>query len=484
TPTNAEVGDHAVVLRVSDGTVNVDQSFTITVANTNDLPIAADDNLNATEDQSIVFSSVTDLLANDSDVNGDALTLAGFTQPINGLLVDNGDGTLTYTPGSDFFGIDSFSYTIDDGNGGTASGMALIVVAPVGDTPQITHVSTNAEVQSGLIFINRNSDDGSEVTHFKITGITNGTLYLSDGTTRIDNGDYITAAQGQAGLRFTPAAGSPAEGSFNVESSEDGVSVSAQSGMATSTITVLTPAPPATVPESSPPPAESEPITEEEVGEEETEVVDEVVDEAGTQAEMDIMSAVVTPQASTAATIAKPSINPSFGYFNQANSDRDDDKTPERSPLLSPNTLKMLVEAKNLGELRAALEKVDITTLNPANYDLMRNSLDAIKEELGQEILISNTILGSAIAASVGLSAGYVVWMLKGGSLLASVLSSLPAWQLADPLAILAGKKEDEDEDGDDESLETIIEESAGRDKDKQSKSSEMDNDDKESTKQ
>ncbi len=38
TPTNAQVGDHAVVLRVNDGTVDVDQSFTITVANTNDAP--------------------------------------------------------------------------------------------------------------------------------------------------------------------------------------------------------------------------------------------------------------------------------------------------------------------------------------------------------------------------------------------------------------------------------------------------------------
>ena len=75
------------------------------------------------------------------------------------------------------------------------------------------------------------------------------------------------------------------------------------------------------------------------------------------------------------------------------------------------------------------------------------------------EIRLGKTILGSAMATSVGLSAGYVVWMLKGGSLLASVLSSLPAWQLTDPLAILGGAKGDEDE----ESLETIIEEGSGQ---------------------
>ena len=44
TPTNAEVGDHAVVLRVNDGTVDVDQSFTITVANTNDAGTVTIDN--------------------------------------------------------------------------------------------------------------------------------------------------------------------------------------------------------------------------------------------------------------------------------------------------------------------------------------------------------------------------------------------------------------------------------------------------------
>jgi len=91
-------------------------------------------------------------------------------------------------------------------------------------------------------------------------------------------------------------------------------------------------------------------------------------------------------------------------------------------------------------------------------------------------------VLGSAIATTVGLSAGYVVWMLKGGSLLASVLSSLPAWQLADPLAILVGKKEDED-DEDDESLETIIEEGSGRDEGEKRKASELDNVIKESAK-
>ena len=60
------------------------------------------------------------------------------------------------------------------------------------------------------------------------------------------------------------------------------------------------------------------------------------------------------------------------------------------------------------------------------------------------------------------------------------MLSSFPAWQLADPLAILVDKKE---EDDDDESLETIIKDGSGRDEDKESNPSELDNLKKESAK-
>ncbi len=66
--------------------------------------------------------------------------------------------------------------------------------------------------------------------------------------------------------------------------------------------------------------------------------------------------------------------------------------------------------------------------------------------------------MGTAIAASTGLSVGYVIWLIRSGMLLSSVLSSMPAWRLADPLVILSGRGE---EDDDDESLITIIDKGA-----------------------
>ncbi len=97
-------------------------------------------------------------------------------------------------------------------NGGTtafsaATDTARLTVNPVADTPSVTDATTDEDTQttSGLV-ISRNAADGAEVTHFKITGITNGTLYQNDGTTPITEGSFITFAEGNAGLKFTPTA--------------------------------------------------------------------------------------------------------------------------------------------------------------------------------------------------------------------------------------------------------------------------------------
>jgi hypothetical protein len=357
------------------------------------------------------------------------------------------------------------------------------VVAPVGDTPQVTNVSTNADTQSEAIYINRHASDGAEVSHFKISGITNGALYLADGVTRIDDGDFITVSQGEAGVRFTPAEGSTENGSFNVASSENGVSVSTQSGIATATITVLTAAPvPLPSAPHAPPLNEPEDIIDEEVDQEETEDVEDLVEEGDVPVVADNTVAVETPQTAKTPGMIKPSFKPVIISLRRESLGRDNDQTSENSSQLSAQTVKKLIESQNLGDIKATIKKLNITTLPPEAYNLVRNSLDAVKEEIGNEMMFDRAVMGSAIATSVGLSAGYVVWMLKGGSLLASVLSSLPAWQLADPLAILVGKKGDENDEEDD-SLKTIIEEHSERDDEGKDDTSKSDNTKKESLK-
>lgn len=62
------------------------------------------------------------VVANDSDKNGDALTITSITQPRTGVISIAGDGKLLYyTPGSSCFLQEAFTYTISDGKGGTAT---------------------------------------------------------------------------------------------------------------------------------------------------------------------------------------------------------------------------------------------------------------------------------------------------------------------------------------------------------------------------
>ena len=68
------------------------------------------------------------ILANDTDPNGDPLTVVSSTQPPNGTVVINPDGTATYTPDPGFSGIDTFAYTVEDPDGNSDSALVSITV--------------------------------------------------------------------------------------------------------------------------------------------------------------------------------------------------------------------------------------------------------------------------------------------------------------------------------------------------------------------
>jgi hypothetical protein len=89
-------------------------------------PAANDDQLTTPQDTPLAF----DPLANDSDPEGDPVRLTAFGLPRHGRLDLGADGRLTYTPDPGFSGEDSFTYTIDDGRGGTATGAVRITVTP------------------------------------------------------------------------------------------------------------------------------------------------------------------------------------------------------------------------------------------------------------------------------------------------------------------------------------------------------------------
>ena len=97
----------------------------------NHLPNAVTDNYTMNEDTSLT----NNLLANDTDADGDPLTAALNTLPAHGSASVNADGSFTYTPAANYYGTDSFSYTVGDGSGSVSVGTVNITVIDVAEPP-------------------------------------------------------------------------------------------------------------------------------------------------------------------------------------------------------------------------------------------------------------------------------------------------------------------------------------------------------------
>jgi hypothetical protein len=109
-------------------------SFMLTVGHSNQAPLAVDDAVTTAEDTAVTIN----VLVNDSDPEGDTVTVADVTQGSNGTVANNSDSTLTYTPDSDFNGLDTLTYYISDGNGGIDSAIVVVTVTSVNDLPVIS----------------------------------------------------------------------------------------------------------------------------------------------------------------------------------------------------------------------------------------------------------------------------------------------------------------------------------------------------------
>ncbi|MEW6167713.1 MAG: retention module-containing protein, partial [Pseudomonadota bacterium] len=144
-------GADSFTYTVSDGNGGTDTAtVNLTVNPQNDPPIAVDDTYSTNEDAALVISAAS-LLSNDSDIDGDSLVITGFTQPSHGSVVDNGDGTFTYTPDADYNGADSFTYTVSDSNGGTDTATVNLTVNPQNDPPIAVDDSYSTNEDAALV---------------------------------------------------------------------------------------------------------------------------------------------------------------------------------------------------------------------------------------------------------------------------------------------------------------------------------------------
>ncbi|MEC3880681.1 beta strand repeat-containing protein [Parapedobacter sp. 10938] len=126
-----------VSFEVNDGTADsAPATKDVNVVAVNTAPVAVDDPVTVNED----IPATGNALTNDSDVEGNALTASLVTAPVNGTVVLNADGSFTYTPNSNYNGLDSLEYQVCDNGTPSLCDTAWVrfTISAVNDAPIIT----------------------------------------------------------------------------------------------------------------------------------------------------------------------------------------------------------------------------------------------------------------------------------------------------------------------------------------------------------
>ncbi len=181
-----------------------EETITITVYEINNDPVAVNDAYQTNEDTQL-YIAAPGVLSNDTDADGDALSVSILGEPEHGTVTLNNSGSFVYIPDANFFGEDNFTYTLTDEKGGTDTGEVTITVNPINDAPVGTTDTYQAEENKTLsvpasegVLVNDSDVDSSSLQAVLITSTAHGTLNLSG------NGAFV----------YTPAAGYTGTDSF------------------------------------------------------------------------------------------------------------------------------------------------------------------------------------------------------------------------------------------------------------------------------
>ncbi|ELP2658304.1 tandem-95 repeat protein [Vibrio parahaemolyticus] len=132
TPAENFNGEATITYIVTDGDLTDEANVTVTVTPVNDSPVAVDDTVSTQEDTVVII----DVLPNDSDVDGDKLSIQSATVPEAQGKVEIVDGKLVFTPAENFNGHAEITYTVTDGQL-TDEAKVTVTVNPVNDAPTI-----------------------------------------------------------------------------------------------------------------------------------------------------------------------------------------------------------------------------------------------------------------------------------------------------------------------------------------------------------
>ena len=160
-PSAITVGDDGTVYVTSE-TANALSAMTITSLNS--VPVANDDAVTIDENGIVTI----DVLSNDTDLDAvDTLSVASFDQPAHGIVILNGNGTLTYIANAHYNGTDTFAYTVTDGVDTSNEATVTVTINAVNDAPNAVNdtITIYQDTSVTLDLLNNDTDiDGDPVT--------------------------------------------------------------------------------------------------------------------------------------------------------------------------------------------------------------------------------------------------------------------------------------------------------------------------------
>ena len=189
TPNTNYNGSDIFLFTVNDGEIrSIPAEVRITVTPVNDPPTARPDSLTVNEDTSINNpNNRVNVLQNDDDPDGDALSITGASAN-NGATEISSNGNISYAPNANYSGRDTISYTVSDGNGGTAGSTVAVTVNPVPDAPVAnndTGITVDEDSSNNVINVTANDTDadGDNLT-VSAASASSGTAVPDGGTVR------------------------------------------------------------------------------------------------------------------------------------------------------------------------------------------------------------------------------------------------------------------------------------------------------------
>ncbi len=426
-------GRYEIQFRIDDNNGRfVTETLIIRVVDDGAAPIASDDSYTLNEGESLTAGTV---LANDNYSTNVNVTLV--ESPGYGNVTINSDGSFAYVHGGAEVHSTHFVYQVSDDSGFVDTGMVILNINPVDDAPVAVRDSlfVIGDLPTDITFetFGNDFDVDSTIDSVRIVSQpSNGSVFIdSDGS-----------------LVFVPDEGFEGSTSFEYEIGS--------LGQLSSTVAVI---------EVAPPPAiTSQPGTNEEENTEPDSEQESVVDPEQ------------NPEGGTAPTGSEGSESEDIVVgtpFARGNGNSDsladirnagpvkseiDDINLDSIRSLSVATYVYASDIETIDSGSAARQQGNRLAVSQFSSELLAarfvDELDAVQDQFFTQFDI--TMPSLAMAGTSFLTVGYLAWMVRGGVLLTTFMSSIPAWRMLDPLAVLESAAMDDGAD-DDQSIGQLV---------------------------